>query len=261
VLLSRPAFGIQFNDALQNVFDVLQRQTEEIFRPLELSIAWLAHSLGIGPIKLQPWWHHTFVLSWLVFGAITRNPVKDGRPRQVGTHVLLLMWTFLAAATASIATGTQQLNSPALFWWPVASFFMVLAGELVINPPPTPRVGLPELSEDLVRWIYRVSLAFPIVASTAIAVLCIYFGFVSSPINWFTDLGLEVASPGLAALVILSLALATSLFILGNIIGMLTSNPLFPEFRASANGVFLDIVGAFGLATTLTAIGYIPMPS
>lgn len=66
MLLSRPAFGIQFADAFDAVLDILSDNLSRFFRPLEYwvvvpVIEWL-RSFELEIPHPAPYWHHSFVL-------------------------------------------------------------------------------------------------------------------------------------------------------------------------------------------------------
>jgi hypothetical protein len=231
VLLSRPAFGIQFADAFEAILDVLSDGLSRFFAPLEYwvvvpVIEWL-RSFNLNIPHPAPYWHHAFVLLWLLHGSIARNlPRGQGW----GYFLFLIIWGGVTALVAGAMTGTVPLNSRAMFIWPGAGGMAFVGG--------------------LFAW-YAVrgrSSWWQPLGSAAAAAFLAYRGYAATePLPSF--FGLAVPSPGLLLLAGAVGLMGLTFFLLG----------LYFAARGRAHNPFnsmgLDIVGAFGIAITIAAIG------
>jgi hypothetical protein len=236
VLLSRPAFGIQFAAAFEAILDVLSDNLSRFFAPLEYwvvvpVIEWL-RSFNLNIPHPAPYWHHAFVLLWLWNGTWARN---WSRGRGWGTFLFVIIWGGLTALVAGAATGTVPLNSWAMFAWPAAGCMAFMAGDAAWDA-----------ARGHSSWWTPLLFA-------ALVALFAYMGFeATKPI--IAPFGLEIPSPGLLGLA----GVVGCLGVLGLIIGpFIAEGGTFGERMKNSISIQLglDIVCAFGIAITVAAIG------
>jgi hypothetical protein len=232
VLLSIPALGLSFSDTFMGMLKVRGDVIGIVFQR-ELIEAAIRKALAPFAIDFHPapYWHHAFVLLWLLQGSWVRN-MSSGQ--EWGHFLFIIIWGGLTALVAGAATGTVPLNSWAMIMWPAAGVLAFFAGDL---------------ARDAVRgrgsWRSSLSLVGA-AGEAAVAAVAAYLGYAfTKPMTSF--FGLDVSSPGL-------LALAGVVGFLGLVMlaGGLSYETRDGDPRFTSMG--LDIVGAFGIAAAL-AIG------
>jgi hypothetical protein len=233
VLLSRPAFGIQFAAAFEAILDVLGDSLSRFFAPLEYwvvvpVIEWL-RSFNLKIPHPAPYWHHAFVLLWLLHGSMARN---WSRGKGWGNFLFLIIWGGLTALVAGTMTGTVPLNSRAIFAWPLAGFVAFLAGDAARNAV-------------LSRGPWWQPLTF-----AAAAALFAYQGFdATKPMT--AIFGLDGPSPGLLVLAVF-VGVGGLVFLL---FGLNDAASGRAPIDNPVTSIGLDIIGSFGVAITIAAIG------
>lgn len=88
--------------------------------------------------KLYPHWKHAWVLLWLYLAAQARSinpPFIPGERYHPGWYVFKASrwtWTAFAALIGAGLAGTVPLDHPAVFWFPLAGYFLNSFGENII---------------------------------------------------------------------------------------------------------------------------------
>lgn len=233
VMLMTPAFGIQFKpwfvEFLKELedwevtlfFQFITPHVEAVIDYLNTTFDW--------HLKVADWWHHAFVLLWLLHGSWARNL---SRGQGWGYLLCLLIWGGVTALVAGVATGTAPLNSAALLLWPFAGFAAFATGNL---------------SWEAVR--VRAPRSPPLMYA-ALATLLAYLGYAFTE-PWTSLFETVVPSPGL-----LDLAGIIGITGLGFIlIGLLRTERDSAHIDNELTSLGFEIIGAFGLAATLAVAG------
>jgi hypothetical protein len=200
---------------------------------LQLDLIEAAIRKALAPFGIDfhpaPYWHHAFVLLWLLNGSMARN-LSGGVGW--GDFLFMIIWGGLTALVAGAATGTVPLNTVAMMWWPFAGFAAFMAG--------------------LVAWVavHDRSYSWQLLVFPAGAASFAYLGFVSNqPLT--SAFGPAVPSPGL-------LILAGFVGVMGLIsflVGLFVIAHFDDTIDNDLTSMGLDIVGAFGLAAALAIAG------
>lgn len=182
VLLSRPAFGLQFKVVFEGWLDVLGDSLSRFFAPLEYHVVvpvidWL-RSFHLDIPHPAKYWHHAFVLLWLLHSSVARNFTRG---LGWGPLLILMLWAGLTALVAGAMSGTMPLDSRAILYWP-------LAGVMAFG------TGFGLLGVSLLGAPWWPSLLF-----AALAALLAYQGLADARPTT-SIFGIAVASPGLLEL-------------------------------------------------------------
>jgi hypothetical protein len=140
-LLAHSAFGMRFNEDFLLLLKVVENTVGTILFPIELLVVtplmgWLQEQ-GMA-LNLYPHWRYAFVLLWLYFGSELRavaplSLITAGD--SVGVSIATLCrwaWAAATALTGGILAGTVPISDPAVFWWPVMSYFLSMGGDSAI---------------------------------------------------------------------------------------------------------------------------------
>lgn len=135
VLLAHSGFGMRVNEDFLLFLDVVRDAVGFVVLPFELLIVnpadhWL-HEQGF-EFQLHPHWKHTFVLSWLYYGAFARAAwvmrwLSPPQSSMGATQVWIdsaFDWIagFTCAITGGVLAGTVPLSTPLVFVWPLVAY-------------------------------------------------------------------------------------------------------------------------------------------
>lgn len=236
VMLMTPALGIQFKPWFVEFLKELEDWEVTLFFQfitphVVAAIDCLNATFG-WHLKLADWWHHSFVLLWLLFGTVARNVWSDGSVWSFFLFVLL--WGGLSALVAGAMTGTVPLNSAAMFMWPGASFALFMAADAAWDATRGRR-----------SWWTPLGYA-------ALASYFAYKGYADTkPLTALFGFSVNVPSPGLLVMACFVGAAGLGFFLLG----------LFAAAREGdridnpGTGMGFDILGAFGFAAAFAIAG------
>jgi hypothetical protein len=234
VMLMTPALGIQFKPWFVEFLKELEDWEVTLFlqfiTPHVLAAIDYLNASFDWHLKLAEWWHHAFVLLWLLHSSIARNM---SRGEGWGVFLFMISWGGLTALVAGGATGTVPLNSVAMVLWPFAGGVALFAG--------------------LLAWLAalgRTPLWMPLMLAAS-ATFFSYLGYAeTNPITSFF-FGFEVPSPGLLAFA--SLVVAYGIVYL--MFGITVAARHFKSIDNPTTSVGLDIIETYGFAAAFAITG------
>jgi hypothetical protein len=253
VMLMTPALGVQFKPWFVDFLTELESWEVTLFiqfiTPAVVAVIDYLNVTFDWHLKIADWWHHFFVLLWLLHSSMARY-VRSGEG--FAFSIPLLIWGCVTALVASAVTGTVPLNDPAIMFWPFAGtllFSFAIGLSLNFRPP---------LASD----IPSLEIGAGVLGLISIACAYSFWAFDShNPMTtaWF---GIQANSPGLVELAGFIAAGGSICFLLG-------LTPPITDYDPDGGGTMsvnnpltnlgLDIVGAFGVAAFFAIIGlYLP---
>lgn len=230
VLLSIPALGLQFSVTFM---DMLRYAGDLISGVLQLNLIEAAIRKALAPFAIDfhpaPYWHHAFVLLWLLHGSMARAFLTIS----VSSRTLLLfIWAGITALVAGALSGMVPLNSIATVSWPLAGLCAFMFGMFT---------SMSDGSKD--TYFGAAFCVFGVLSLTA-------FGYMIEepmPQVW----GLAVPSPGL----LLVAGMVAFIGVFGCLVGLYFAASEGVAFDDGFISMGLDIVGAFGFAAAFAIAG------
>ena len=241
-LLALKGFGLHFGRFFMSWVEALDDDMHKFFHPLEV---WLiqpvldyVHTTFDIELHVQPYWHHAFVLLWLLFGATARALTPFGG---WGYWSFMWVWGFIVALGAGAVTGAVPLDGLAIFAWPYAGFFLWVAGLRTWDTIFEGRKGL---------WVHVLGL---------LAVFALFVDVATENFyaRWPFSFARTLPSPGLAALASFIFIFALIVLIAGMIWQRESDGDTRWQkfFNSPFSSTGFDILCVFGVAAFFAMAG------
>lgn len=189
--LASIGFNVEFKPLFKQFVEECRNWIETlILLPVvEAGVHWCLDQLrrvGWQIPDLADHWRSIFTLMWLLLGAharhwtdvvlvgVSRTSKTPGNAasQTPGNVAGLIVWAFIVALIVAVAAGTQPLDSAAVVVWPLAGFFLFVAGLGVLDA----------LAGDVDWWGVLGTLAFAALMITDYSAYPTIHGFaVGSP--------------------------------------------------------------------------------
>lgn len=145
LLMAMKSFGLHFNaPGFEEFLRWLGDGLSSLFAPLEVIIRDFLLMFDLRLPKLGEYWHHVFVLLWLLFGSVAKNAANasadDVPPLSKSWlrgflifEVPILLWAFTSALVTAVAVGSWQNPAAAILFGPIAGIMLFGAGVAVLE--------------------------------------------------------------------------------------------------------------------------------